>query len=213
MSRPLFTRLLALWPGVLLAQTQSLPPLPPLPLPGNAGGPPTGAMPPGAQPPGELLDIVPPVEIGFWTTRNTSLAALCGVLLLGLLIWLLRRWLNRARPLPPPPDPVKTALKALDNLSSQTGLELSPKEFAAAVAGVIRRFLESKHGLNAPRQTTEEFLEATERSNRFALPVREQMRLFLGHCDALKFSRLEASEEARKDLLKAAYKLVQEDLL
>lgn len=223
MSRSLFTRILTLWPGALLAQTQSLPPLPPLPLPGKTGsplpggplpgGPPPGAMPPGAQPPGELLDIVPPVEIGFWTPRNTSLAVLCGVLLLALLFWLLRRWLKRARPLPPPPDPVKTALKALDHLSSQTSLELSPKEFAAAVAGVIRRFLESKHGLNAPRQTTEEFLEATERSNRFALPVREQMRLFLGHCDALKFSRLEASEEARKDLLKAAYKLVQEELV
>jgi hypothetical protein len=182
-------------------------------MPGAAGGPPPGALPPGIEAPGELLDIAPPVEIGFWTTRNILLAVFCGALVLGLLLWLLRRWLNRARPLQPPPDPVKTALKALEKLSGAAGLELSPKEFAAAVAGVIRRFLESKHGLAAPRQTTEEFLDATERSNRFALPVREQMRLFLSHCDALKFSRLDASEEARKDLLLAAYKLVQEDLV
>lgn len=213
MNRALFWRILCLWPGSLLAQTQGLPALPPLPMPGAAGGPSAGALPPGGQPPGELLDIAPPVEIGFWTTRNTTLAVLCGILVLGLLLTLLYRWLNRARPLPPPPDPVKTALKALDKLSGAPGLELSPKEFAAAVAGVIRRFLESKHGLAAPRQTTEEFLDATERSNRFAPPVREQMRFFLSRCDALKFSRLDASEEARKELLLAAYKLVQEELV
>jgi len=218
LSWRIFWRMLCLWPGSLLAQTQGLPTLPMLgapggsPMPGAPGGSPPGALPFGGQVPGELLDIAPPVEIGFWTARNTTLAVLCGVLLLGLLLSLLRRWLNRAKPLPPAPDPVKTALAALDKLSGAPGLELSPKEFAAAVAGVIRRFLESKHGLAAPRQTTEEFLDATERSNRFALPVREHMRFFLSRCDALKFSRLDASEEARKDLLLAAYKLVQEDL-
>jgi hypothetical protein len=153
------------------------------------------------------------VGISFWNTRTTTLAVLGGLLLLGLLVWAVRRWLKRTRPLPPPPDPVQTALKALEKLAGAEGDALPPKEFAAAVAGVIRRFLESKHGLAAPRQTTEEFLEATERSNRFALPVREQMRLFLGFCDELKFSRLDASEEARKGLLTSAFKLVQEELV
>jgi hypothetical protein len=153
------------------------------------------------------------VDISFWNTRTTTLAVLGGLLLLGLLVWGVRRWLKRARPLPPPPDPVETALKALNKLEGASGTELSPKEFAAAVAGVIRRFLENKHGLAAPRQTTEEFLESIERSNRFVLPVREQMRIFLGFCDELKFSRADASEEARKSLLKSAFKLVQEDLV
>lgn len=213
MSRLISLSLLCAWPGVLLAQTQQQgqPSLPPLPMPNTPGLPPGMSL-PGAQPQGELLDIAPPVEISFWDTRTTTLAILAGILLLGLLVWAIRRWLKRARPLPPPPDPVQTALKALDKLAGTAGSELSPKEFAAAVAGVIRRFLESKHGLAAPRQTTEEFLETTERSNRFSLPVREQMRLFLGFCDELKFSRLDASEEARKGLLTSAFKLVQEDL-
>jgi hypothetical protein len=165
-----------------------------------------------SQPGGELLDIAPPVEQPFWDARTLTLAIVGGLLLLCLIAWLIYRWRNRERPLPPPPDPFLVALKALDQLSSAAGLSLTPKEFAASVAGVIRRFLEGKHGLAAPRQTTEEFLEAIESSNRFALPVREQMRLFLGFCDQLKFARLEASEDARRDLLKSAYKLIQEDL-
>ena len=182
-----------------------------LPAPGATGAGAMGGPAAGAQALGELRDVAPPVDVSFWTTRNTTLAALGGVLLLILLVWGLRRWLKRTRPLAPPPDPVLTALKALEKLAA-TGAELSPKEFAAAVAGVIRRFLESKHGLNAPRQTTEEFLETIERSNRFVLPVREQMRLFLGFCDELKFSRADASDDARKGLLESAFKLVREDL-
>jgi len=168
---------------------------------------------PGGQAAGELKDIAPPVDIPFWTPLSITLAVLAGLVLLGLLVFGLRQWFKRPRPLPPPPDPVQTALKALDKLAGAAGEALSPKEFAAAVAGVIRRFLESKHGLEAPRQTTEEFLESIERSNRFVLPVREQMRVFLGLCDGLKFSRVDASEETRKELLKSAFKLVQEDLV
>lgn len=168
---------------------------------------------PGSPPGGEFLDVAPPVELPFWDARTLSIAIVSGLVLLALLAWLIHRWRHRTRPTPPPPNPLETAIKALDKLSSASGLELNPKEFASAVAGVIRRFLEGKHGLAAPRQTTEEFLEAIEQSNRFALPVREQMRLFLGYCDQLKFSRLDASEDARRDLLKSAYKLVQEELV
>lgn len=219
MSRALLLQILCVWPGALLAQTQDPNAFPPLPLPGAPGSPAGGGLGggaagplPGAQPLAELKDIAPPVDVPFWNTLHITLAVLGGLLLLGLLAWALRRWLKRARPLPPPPDPVQTALKALEKLAGATGAELSPKEFASAVAGVIRRFLESKHGLAAPRQTTEEFLESIERSNRFALPVREQMRLFLSFCDELKFSRVDASEDARKGLLNAALKLVREDL-
>ena len=224
MNRRLLVRistfLPAFGPRLALAQNQAPQAFPPLPLPGSPNSPAPGgpAAPsilpqPGTQPGGELLDIAPPVELPFWDARTLTIAILCSLALLALIAWLIHRWRNRTRPVPPPPNPLETAIKALDKLSSASGLELNPKEFASAVAGVIRRFLESKHGLAAPRQTTEEFLEAIEQSNRFALPVREQMRLFLGYCDQLKFSRLDASEDARRDLLKSAYKLVQEDLV
>lgn len=89
---------------------------------------------------------------------------------------------------------------------------MSSKEFSASVSKVIRRFLEARHGIEAPKQTTEEFLELAERSNRFAAPVREQLRSFLGRCDELKFAPPSAVQDAREMLLAAAYQFVREGL-
>jgi hypothetical protein len=72
--------------------------------------------------------------------------------------------------------------------------------------------LESKHGLAAPRQTSEEFLEMAESSKVFPVAVREHLRVFLGHCDELKFARASALPGVRQELLSAAFKLVREEL-
>ncbi len=189
----------------LLAQgtvPQALPPVssPPLPTPN-----PAAAM-------DELRDIAPPVDIPFWTTGRQAGAVLAGVIVLVLLVWAVRAWMRRTRPLPAAPDPLAVALGGLAKLSEPEALGLSPKDFAASVADVIRRFLEAKHGFEAPRQTTEEFLETAKSSNRFASVVQDQLGLFLGKCDALKFSRVGSLGDARQDLLTTALKLVREDL-
>jgi hypothetical protein len=87
-----------------------------------------------------------------------------------------------------PPDPLGVALAALIRLDGEEGRALSNRDFAAAVAGVLRCFLEARHQLAAPRQTTEEFLEFAERSNRFPRTVRERLHHFLSRCDELKFA-------------------------
>ncbi len=166
---------------------------------------------PGA-PADALRDIAPPVDLPFWTPKMLAVAVVGALLFVGLVILLIRRWQNRARPCPAPPDPVQTALRALEKLANPSAEPLLPKEFAAAVSKVIRRFLEAKHGLAAPRQTTEEFLAVTERSNRFNATVQEQIRTFLGRCDALKFAPPGAADDARAALLSVAFKLVREDL-
>lgn len=160
----------------------------------------------------ELKDIVPPVDIPFWTSENIAAAVGCGLVLLGLCVWGIRAWLNRARPPVPPPDPLQVALEALKRLAASSAEDVSAKEFVFAVADVIRRFLEAKHGLEAPRQTTEEFLEMAERSQRFPEGVRSQLKAFLGRCDEVKFSRVESLSEARETLVQVAFKLVREDL-
>lgn len=160
----------------------------------------------------ELRDIVPPMDIPFWTNQRTLAAVVLGSLLLGLCVLGIRAWMKRARPLLPPPDPLLVALDALKRLASSSAQDFSAKEFVSAVADVIRGFLENKHGLEAPRQTTEEFLEMAERSNRFSEGARSQLRTFLGRCDEVKFSRVESLSEARETLVEVAFKLVREDL-
>lgn len=170
----------------------------------------TGTSP---SPEGEgLRDIAPPVQISEWTPRTVAAAIAAALAVFVLLAWAIRAWRKRVRPLPVPESPSIIAIRALDALAGPEGLAMNSKDFSAAVSKVIRRFLEARHGIEAPKQTTEEFLELAERSNRFAAPVREQLRSFLGRCDELKFAPPSAVQDAREMLLSAAYQLVREDL-
>lgn len=170
----------------------------------------TGASP---SPDGEgFRDIAPPVQISEWTPKAVAAAFVAILTVIVLLAWAVRAWNRRVRPLPVPESPSIVAIRALDSLAGREGLAMSSKEFSAAVSKVIRRFLEARHGIEAPKQTTEEFLELAERSNKFAGPVREQLRSFLGRCDELKFAPPSAVQDAREMLLSAAYQFVREDL-
>ena len=85
-------------------------------------------------------------------------------------------------------------------LDGAEGKALSDRDFAAAVAEVLRGFLEARHQLAAPRQTTEEFLELAERSNRFPGTVREELHRFLRRCDELKFAKADTTDSGRHGL-------------
>ena len=148
----------------------------------------------------EFRDILPPVDVPFWTLENRLWVTLAAVFF-GFVLWrAFRKWQNRPRPPALPPDPLKVALAALFRLDGPEGKDLSDRDFAAAVAGVLRAFLEARHQLAAPRQTTEEFLEFAERSDRFSQGVREQLHQFLQKCDALKFAKADTTDSGRQGL-------------
>jgi hypothetical protein len=157
----------------------------------------------------ELRDILPPVDMPFWTTENRVLVALAAVLLTILFWSVFRRWQRRPRPPVAPPDPLKVALAALLRLDGAEGKALSDRDFAAAVAEVLRGFLEARHQLAAPRQTTEEFLEMAERSNRFPETVREQLHHFLRQCDELKFAKAGTTDSGRQGLRALAEEMLR----
>ena len=187
-----------------LAQLQGASPSGAVPPP--VGPPPVG--PQGSQSPlnlgalqgEELRDILPPVDEPFWSLENRILLAAAAAAVAFFLWRAFRRWQLRPRPPVAPPDPLKVALAALQRLDGPEGKELSDRNFAAAVAGVLRGFLEARHHLAAPRQTTEEFLELAERSNRFPQTVREQLHHFLRRCDELKFAKADTSDSGRQGL-------------
>ena len=190
--------------------------------PAGAVTPPPG-LPPGAPAPqsplnpfagqgDELRDIAPPVDVPLWNPEPRLLAGVA-VVAFAVLGWALyRRWQRRPRPPVLPPDPLKVALAALARLAGEEGRALSDRDFAAAVAEVLRRFLEGRHRLAAPRQTTEEFLETVERSNRFPQPVRERLHLFLRRCDELKFAGTDTTDSGRSVLRSLAEDLLREGL-
>jgi len=172
-----------------------------------------GALPGGLPAAGQdLRDILPPVDVPFWTPEHVALAtggAVLFIVLVALAVWY---WQKRVRAAAPPPDPRVVAMEALQRLSGPEGEALSALEFVVAVAEVLRRFLEGRHAMAASRQTTEEFLESLEGSKQFSGPVREQLRRFLERCDAVKFAAVHADTEVRRGLVFETIKLVREDL-
>ncbi len=194
-----------------LAQLRGAAPAGTVPPPAAPRG---GAMPPGGMNPGapageELRDIAPPLDVPFWNFETRLLAGVA-VLALAVLVWsLVRRWQRRPRPLVAPPDPLSVALAALVRLDGEQGRTLSDRDFAAAVAEVLRRFMEARHQMAAPRQTTEEFLEMAERSNRFPQTVREQLHHFLRRCDELKFARADVTDTGRRGLRTLAEEMLR----
>lgn len=69
------------------------------------------------------------------------------------------------------------------------------KEFYVELTHVVRRYIERRHGIRAPKQTTEEFLRAAVDSGRFPAPTLERLKAFLVSSDMVKFAGIQASTE------------------
>jgi hypothetical protein len=87
---------------------------------------------------------------------------------------------------------------------------MESRDFAAAVAEILRLFLEAKYAVAAPKQTTEEFLVSAQTSGKFPPPELARLRTFLTQCDVLKFAKGSANAAARHELLNIAESQVKE---
>jgi hypothetical protein len=124
---------------------------------------------------------------------------LTGLVLLAFffLVWRLirRRW-HRATELTP-------AALALHELERLTALDLTTngevEHFPTLLSDVLRRYLEARFRLQAPRQTTTEFLASMEQATQLAPSQQLMLRDFLQRCDLAKFARaLPSTDECRQ---------------
>ncbi|MBL8794177.1 MAG: DUF4381 family protein [Planctomycetia bacterium] len=145
---------------------------------------------------GALKDNTPPEELPAavevpWLLYGAAGAVVALVLVGGLL--LRRRW---RRSLPPPPE-LPADQWALRELSRLDGAPLtSPDDvhrYHAALAEVVRTYLERRFGLQASKQTTREFLAALRQAAVLPDEQQDQLRSVLERCDLAKFARLDYS--------------------
>lgn len=85
------------------------------------------------------------------------------------------------------------------------------KEFYIELTMVVRRYIERTHGIRAPEQTTQEFLEAAARDARFTPEVLAQLRTFLESADLVKFAGQEASLAMTDDATGKARTYIESD--
>jgi hypothetical protein len=86
-------------------------------------------------------------------------------------------------------SPRERALKELEKLLARDLIRQNRvKDFYVELTMIVRRYIERRHGLRAPEQTTEEFLAAAAADNRFQPDVLRKLRAFLQAADLVKFA-------------------------
>ena len=135
------------------------------------------------------------------------------VVLIGVLVWVLQRWLG-SRPPPAPaaipvPDRTPEFLARLAALRGQRE-RLGAHDFAIECSDVLREFVEWRFRLAIRFQTTREFLEAAARDAVLRGPQRESLGNYLRFCDLVKFARQGATLEEEARLIDAAETFVRQ---
>ncbi len=77
------------------------------------------------------------------------------------------------------------------NLLSQGKIKL----FYIGISNVLRYYIEHRFNINAPDQTTEEFLAELTSANTLSMGDKDRLAEFMHHCDLVKFAKHDPSSE------------------
>lgn len=151
----------------------------------------------------DLRLLSPPSFSAWWI----ALAAVC---LSVCFFLILRRRRGRERVSPEQqldPDPWQTALAELEHLLPLLSHEHS-RDYAIKATGILRRYIEARYLLEAPKLATEEFLLLVQDAASLSAEERATLQTFLGQCDLLKFGRYTAAGAELEKLHTAAVEFV-----
>jgi len=156
----------------------------------------------------EIRDIAPPLDVFPYPPWMVAVAATLALIILGLLVWLIVRWI-RTRPGPAPLSASQIALGELEKLRARTN-EIEPYLFSIAVSDVLRTFISNaKFRLPATHQTSPEFLAAISDSPLFSEKDRTLLAGVLEKTDMIKFARLQATSADNTELVESALTFVR----
>ncbi len=143
-------------------------------------------------------DGVQPALEPFWirpSTRTalgalaTAAATAAALFLLFRLARLVRRRIRLARMAPRE----RALLELRELLARDLPGHGRAKEFYVALTGIVRRYIERRHGIRAAEQTTEEFLRDAAAHPAFAPETLARLREFLAAADLVKFAGVTAT--------------------
>ena len=155
-----------------------------------------------------LLEPPEPFRINPWIV-----ATVIGVLLLA---WLLLRYFratqNARLQARASQQAYDDALEDLKRLFALVDREES-RPYAIESSAIIRRYIETRFELSAPRRSTEEFLIEAQQSPKLPAAYQASLRQYLRICDLLKFARTLADRTELTQLHEAAVHFVKETRL
>lgn len=137
--------------------------------------------------------------------RNLIISAIVIWLLLaiGALIWW--RLSRRPKPLPPPVPPGQIALRDMEILSQSEAWALPDVDACAVkLSFILRRYIEDRFDIQAPDQTTEEFLALAEARAPWSQTHQQGLQRFFTVTDQIKYAAARPGRDVLDDLLAAA---------
>lgn len=151
-----------------------------------------------------------------WTSlKNTLIAVGAGVVLGAVLLYLLRRWAKRPKPVPPPPPPRppwELALERLDEVRHAGLLETSRYgEYFDRVNDALRTYLGARCGFDGLESTTDEILVRMKDAPLAGVPLPVIVE-FLQTCDLVKFANMTPTEDECKGVLVAGERIVRDTI-
>ena len=152
-----------------------------------------------------LLEPPEPFRLNPWIV-----AAVLAVL---VFLWWFRRWRKTTHGARSQAQAIRQAhddaLAELERLFALIEREES-RPYATESSAIIRRYIETRFALSAPRRSTEEFLAEAQQSPKLEPQHQALLGDFLRICDLLKFARTFANRAELKDLHEAAIRFVKE---
>ena len=143
--------------------------------------------------PAQLIDdlrlLQAPTPLWVWVLLSV---ALIGLVVIGMSIW---RRLSSKKGAVAGHNVAETAHEdALADLEAARKLISAgnSKPYGIEVSRIVRRYIEVRFGIYAPRRSTEEFLMEAQSSSRLESNHRALLARFLGACDLFKFGRTHA---------------------
>lgn len=109
-----------------------------------------------------------------------------GLIAVAVVLFFMRRK-KRASTLPEP-TPAERAARELAALRQRGIRPEEAKAFYVELTAIVRRYIERTTGIQAPEQTTEEFLHEIGRGETFSLDQRQRLKDFLESADLVKFA-------------------------
>lgn len=135
-----------------------------------------------------------------------GIAAGVSALVAGVYVWRRRR--SRA-PVGPQYTPQQLAWQEFNDLLGSKLDETDVKEFFVQLTAVVRRYIERSTGVNAPDQTTEEFLREVNQQKLFGEDENLRLGAFLESADLVKFAGFQPDPDNIKQSIHKAKQFIE----
>jgi len=158
----------------------------------------------------DIRAIKGPVNIGYVFPKKKAAIALVLIALSALAGYFLMRYKNRPHVAPPKPPHI-IAYEALRDLKMRGLITQGRiKEYYINLSDIARHYLERRFRLRAPEMTTEEFLEEARRREELSSDHKGLLRVFMLHCDLVKFAKYGPSDKEIEASFDSAKRLVDQ---